>query len=139
MRLGRVYVSPGFFLLAALGALWPGERLWPAVFLACLCHEGAHLAALRLCGGRLHALRLSLRGADIQTETGRMGYGRELLCVLAGPGVNVLGAAMLARAGEEWYLLSGAFLAAGVFNLLPLPGLDGGRVVRLLIALMTEK
>lgn len=137
MRMGRVCVSPGFLLLCALTLAGLSLDAALGTAAAFLVHEGAHLAALYLGGGRLRALELTLAGAQIRTQ-GQLSCGRELLAVLAGPGSDLLLALVLARLGERWYLPAGICLAAGGFNLLPLPGLDGGRAVRLLILLLTE-
>lgn len=139
MRLGKIWISRGFLLLAVLSALWMEGALALGLLSACLLHEGAHLLVLRAFGGRLRALRLTLNGALLLTEQGTMGYGGELLAVMAGPGINLLLSLLLARAGERWHLCSGIHLTLGVFNLLPLPGLDGGRMLRLLFLLLTDR
>ena len=95
-------------------------------------HEGAHLLCIYAFGGRLKRLFLGLTGAEIRTEQGGMGYGGEILSLLAGPGSNLLCAMILARMGEKWYLVSGVHVALGLFNLLPFPGLDGGGILKLL-------
>lgn len=138
MRVGKLSVSPGFLLLLVLSALWMEGALWLGLLAACGLHEGGHLLALYLFGGRLRALRLSLGGAQIVTEQGGMGYGSELLAVLAGPGVNLLLCLLATGGGERWYLFSGINLVLGIFNLLPLPGLDGGRIIYLLFLLLRE-
>lgn len=138
MKAGRVYVSPGFVFMAVLGMLWmdTGMVVWFA--LAIILHEGAHIFLLSLFGGRLRALRLTLKGAQILTEQGGMGYGGELVAVMAGPGVNLLLAVLSARAGEAFYLFAGINLILGIFNLLPFPGLDGGRMLWLLFMLLSS-
>jgi stage IV sporulation protein FB len=58
-----------------------------------------------------------------------MGYAEEFLVAGAGPGVNLLLAAMLARMpGGE--VLAGISLALAVLNLLPVRNLDGARMLR---------
>lgn len=136
-RWGKLEVTPGFplLLLAALG-IGAGEVL-PLVLLAAVCHELGHLAALRLVGGRVERLRLTARGAELWADTRRLSYGRELLCTLAGPGVNLISAFLLARLSGD-YLLAGADLLQGAYNLLPLPELDGGRALYLVISLLAD-
>lgn len=139
MKIGNIYVGPDFLLLLFLGFLWLEWEVVVSVLSAWLLHEGAHLILMYLLGGRSRLLYLSLMGARIVTQQGEMGYGRELFCVLAGPGANLLASFLLAYLGEAWYICSGVNLMLGVFNLLPLPGLDGGRVIKLLILLLTKR
>lgn len=140
MREKRIKISPGFLLLTALFLFMDWNGTAPAVLAAWAFHEGGHLAALYAAGGRLRRLELGLGGAKIETEKGRrLSYGGELLAVLAGPGVNLALAALCARLGEPWYLLSGASLVLGMFNLLPLPGLDGWRAMSLLRLLLAAE
>lgn len=78
-------------------------------------------------------------GAELYASTQRLSYGRELLAVLAGPAVNLICAPLFAELARtyqwEWcYMFSGAHLLLGVFNLLPIRPLDGGRALYLAIA-----
>lgn len=125
--------------MVILGMLWMDVGMMGWFALAILLHEAAHILFLSLFGGRLRALRLTLKGAQIVTEQGSMGYGGELMAVMAGPGINLLLAVLSARAGERFYLFAGIDLMLGIFNLLPLPGLDGGRMLGLLLALLKSE
>ena len=136
-KLGKVEVSPGFPALI-LAAIWIGAgEVLPLVMLAAVCHELGHLAALRLAGVRVERLRLTAFGAELRADTRYMSYGREILCILAGPAVNLLLALLLARVSGD-YLLAGANLIQGIFNLLPMPSLDGGRILHLIVSWLTE-
>lgn len=138
MKRGRVEISPGFLLLWALFFFLDKEAIAPWALAACAIHELAHVAALYAAGGRVGAFRLTAAGAELTGERGKgLSYGGELLSVLAGPGANLFLAVVSARGGEEWYPFAGLNLCLGVFNLLPMPGLDGGRAVRLLLCMLT--
>lgn len=117
-------------LLMALVA-GTGEVL-PLVALSALCHELGHLTALKLVGAKVEQIRLTAFGAEIRTDTRYLSYGREIFCTLAGPAVNLFLAVVLARVTGD-YLMAGANLFLGVFNLLPLPSLDGGRALYLMV------
>lgn len=141
MRWRRIELGPGFLFFWALFFFWDreGDALW--AFLACAIHEAGHWAALRLGGGQVRLLRLTILGASIIPESrGGLSYGKELMATLAGPGLNLLLALLFSMAGGYWQTFSAFHLLFGLFNLLPLPGLDGGRAVALLHrALKNEK
>ncbi len=138
----RVRVSPTAVLLLAVFVAVASPLCLAAVLLAALCHELGHYGALRLCGGRLESLSVSAFGAQMRIrDRGCLSYGREALCVLAGPLVNATLSWLLSLAGaycEELYLFAGAQLILGAFNLLPLSALDGGRLLWIGIACLTD-
>ena len=128
-------MSPGFCLLAAWFAAANGWRLLATVLGASAVHELGHCLALRLLGARITGLRVGLLGAVLETDSGRLSYGGELLAVLAGPAANLLSAVLLAAlGGTRWAVPVGAHLVLCAFNLLPVWPLDGGRALYLLAA-----
>ena len=138
-RLGKLEVGWGFLVLAVMALIVGAGPVLPMTVLAALCHEGGHLAGLRLAGPAVNlvlallfarAVRLTAFGAEIRADTRYLPYGREILCTLAGPAVNLVLALLFARA-LGWYLPAGVNLFLGCFNLLPLPSLDGGRALYL--------
>lgn len=131
-------VSP-FCLPALLAALLCGAgTVLPLVLLSALCHELGHLFVLWCLHVPVERLTLSPLGAVITApEQEKLSYGRELLAVLAGPAVNLLLSLLLARLCKD-YLFAGANAILGVYNLLPIDGLDGGRALFLLLSWCTE-
>lgn len=131
---GRLRVTPGF--LVALGVLFywdEGLDLLGWGLLACGLHELGHAAAVALLGGRIAGVELSAVGAQMRLDPDRpLSYGREALASLAGPGASLLTAWLAARGGL--FLLAGLSLGQGLFNLLPLAPLDGGRGLYALLA-----
>lgn len=118
---------------AALLLLLPLNWLLAAATAACI-HEAAHLAAVRLLGGRIRQIRLEPFGAVIEAEG--IGGPQEALCALAGP----LGSLLLVLVIHRVPLLGLCGLIQGVFNLLPVYPMDGGRtVLRLLEAVIPEQ
>ncbi|MBQ5390179.1 MAG: hypothetical protein IIU58_04650, partial [Clostridia bacterium] len=105
-----------------------------AVFL----HECAHLAALRLCGGRIRSLRPAPFGLCIVYDENSVSLGGELLVSVAGCAVNI-GSAVLSLL-LYWLLhidilnFGIVSLLAAALNLLPVQPLDGGRLVYLVLS-----
>lgn len=109
-----------------------GEVL-PLVALAALLHEVGHLLLLALFEVRVEGICFTVFGVEIQADTRYLPYWKDILCTLAGPLINILAAFILARTAGD-YLLAGANLLQGCFNLFPLTGLDGARALHLFLS-----
>lgn len=133
LRLGKVTVTPGFWLTLGGTLLVGAGEVLPLIVLAALLHEMGHLAALHLVGVDVEGIYFTSFGAEIRADTKYLPYGRDIFCTLAGPAVNLVAAVILARSAGD-YLLAGANLLQGMFNLLPLTGLDGARALHLLLS-----
>lgn len=131
---GRVRVSPGFLvLMGLLFYLDEGLGLLGWSLLACGLHELGHIAAIRLMGGRVERLELTAVGAELTLNGERpLSYGQELAAALSGPAASLLTAWLAARWGL--FLLAGLSVGQGLFNLLPVLPLDGGRGLYALLA-----
>lgn len=128
----RLKITPGFWLVLA-GVLVISPTILLPTALAAGCHELGHCVALKLTGGGLGRLKLSALGAELAPRR-TLSYGSELPVALAGPCVSLITAALAARWG--FFLFAGLSLALGIFNLLPVFPLDGGRVLRCVCALI---
>ncbi|MCL1807638.1 MAG: M50 family metallopeptidase [Oscillospiraceae bacterium] len=135
MSIGKVKIHAGFILLVTiLVYIDQGYLLW-VVFAAALLHELGHYIPLRLLGGRV--ARLELTGGGVGMETSQpMSYGKELLTVIAGPAASLV-FALLFTVFDDMIdgqaALTGMCFSHGVFNLLPMRGLDGGRILEILL------
>ena len=132
---GGVRITGGFWLLIAWFALVNGWKMLVTVLCAAAVHECGHLAVLRWNRAKIMGLRISVFGAELETDSGSLSYGGELAAVLAGPAANLLCASvLLLLGGRRFWILAGANLALCAFNLLPIRRLDGGRAFYLLVA-----
>ena len=137
----RLRISPGVPLLLAAFVWLASPLLLGAILSAAVCHELGHWLVLRRVGGRIQRLHITVFGAEMQVDDRRISYGGELLTAAAGPVINLLLAAAMGLLGRWWeplYLFAGAQLVLGAFNLLPALPLDGGRILWLALAWLTE-
>lgn len=137
----KMRISNGFLLLAA--ALFYFDRntdLFVPGLIACTLHELGHITAIRLLGGRVKAIRLTAMGAEMELDgSAPLSYGKEALAAAAGPAASFLVA--YAAAGMHQFLFAGLSMTAGLFNVLPIWPLDGGRVLLCMLygAMESEK
>ena len=132
MRIGKIQLKNSFFLLLALFILFGQSSLLPLIFLAALAHEFGHLLAIWGFGGTVRSVSISFLGAKIEYSRGRQSYIAEAVVALAGPICNLLVAYLFAQFGTlggDALFFSGANLLLGLFNLLPISSLDGGRAL----------
>ena len=134
-----VHASWSFFLLVLLAAVISPVEIVVSVLLAAVLHECGHLLALRAFHVPIEGLRLSALGAVLYARGAwRLSYGRELIVTLAGCGMNlvcgfVTAAFALRISWVEGFVFAGAHILLAVFNLLPIPPLDGSSVLALFI------
>lgn len=137
-----IRVSPAAILVLALFILLSSPEMLAALLLAALLHEWGHYLVLRLLGGRVDTIAVTVLGAEMRiAPDSRLSYGEEILATLAGPTANLLFGLLFALYGGPmpiFYLLSGAQLILGLFNLLPIAPLDGGSALWLTVAWCTE-
>lgn len=111
--------------MVAVVWLVESDLLAPTLFAAAV-HELGHVIALFAVGGRVESFTLTALGGELCLSAG-LTYARELPAALAGPLCSL--ALAWAAAWRGHFLTAGISLALGLFNLLPVGGLDGGRTV----------
>ena len=126
-------VSSGFCFLLALLIYLDTSGIVLLSLLACTLHEFGHWAALHHMGNGVRCFSLTLFGAKIEPRES-MGFLQEFAAAAAGPAVNLVLAVIFSRlpGGSAF---TGVNLALGVFNLLPVGELDGGRMLRCMLFL----
>lgn len=120
----KLTVSPSACIIAALTVLILPLRWVICAFLAAAFHELCHLWAVKLCGGKIESFSVGNRGAVLYADN--MTARKALLCTLAGP-IGSLCLVLFAR----WIpRIAICALIQGLYNLLPIYPLDGGRAIR---------
>lgn len=116
-------VSGGAFVfLAALVLVLPLQWVG-AVILAAMVHETCHGAVVCLVGGRIQCICVGGRGIVMKTQP--LSGIREVVCALAGP-IGSFSLLLLVKWLPRTAICG---LVHGLYNMLPLLPMDGGRVL----------
>lgn len=112
--------------------------------LAAALHELGHIAVYCAMRHRLPKICVTMTGFCMRTLGEAMSPRQMFWLAAAGPGTNALLAAVWAVKNSQCATVRGsAFLAAniltGLFNLLPLPPLDGAQMLAAALALRRQK
>ena len=102
--------------------------------LAAFLHEWGHIGAYLALFGQFPVIEVTLTGFCMRTRGREMTLWQTALLAAAGPAVNlVLAGLWMLRLEQRATIRASAFLAAnlltGAFNLLPIPPLDGSKVL----------
>lgn len=137
-RLGstRLTLEFGFVAVLTLSALLD-PQLWGVLgWLAALLHELGHLFCCLMLKHPPKALKLTCFGPALVYGSHLPSFRQELLILLSGSGANLFWAA-LCFLGRRWIpgleIFGGFHLLLGMLNLFPARGLDGGKVLALLL------
>ena len=125
----RLELSYPFIALCAFVAVGSAYTGYLFCALAVIIHELGHLAAMRACGVRADGMRITAFNIIIN-ERDRHGVSsvRDFIITLAGPLANLTAYGVLLPFSSVFALVN---LFIGLFNLLPVSGLDGGQLVYL--------
>lgn len=117
------HVESAWFIVVTLTLLLLPVQWLVATAMAAAVHELAHILAVILCGGRIGNIRIRAQGGLIQAELD--GPFRRIIASLAGPAASLC----LACLAKKFPRISFAALLQGIYNLLPVYPLDGGRAI----------
>ena len=131
MRRTYIDIRPEAYLLLCVSLLLLPFKLVFAWMVSAAVHESFHYAALRLCRCAVPCVRVGAFGAKM--ETGYLTPGKELICAAAGP----LSGIILLLFVKYIPLISVFGLLHSIFNLIPMYPLDGGRVTRCLVKILS--
>ncbi|WP_029354816.1 site-2 protease family protein [Bosea sp. 117] len=147
-----IWIWAAYYQQGGAGAAWEGVAFVALLFLCVLLHEFGHIFAARRYGVKTPEVTLWPFGGIASLERIPEKPSEELVVAIAGPAVNVVIALVLiailgGTTGVEHLQdienpqvgllakLAGANIFLVVFNLIPAFPMDGGRVLRALLAM----
>ncbi len=101
---------------------FPEGAFLPFLIATCV-HELGHIIPIVLVGGSIRSMRLSLRGAVLETEG--LSDRQEAVCAIAGPLAGLV--LVLFYKAHPWLAFWG--ITQSLVNLFPVYPLDGGRAL----------
>ena len=129
----RISIKPAFCIGLCVAILIVPAQWLISWICAALIHELGHYCMLHILKIQINSITVGPGGAVIRT--GQMTRKQELLSALAGP---ILG--FVAIGLSQWLpYIAICALIQNVYNLLPLPGHDGSRVIRCFLGLIFQE
>lgn len=141
LKLCGILVTIDFFFVAAVTLFLLTDKTGYSImgFTACLMHEAGHIVAFLAVGAKPQTLAFEVTGIRLQEPAYSLSRWRMTIVLLAGSGVNFLVFLILSRNMQgdisQLGVLAATHLLVGAFNLLPLKGFDGGKLMRLFLSL----
>lgn len=125
-------------LCLLLAVFFDGTGIIRACIIAILLHECGHALLLVLLLHQKPVFQVSFGGIALRWNTASAGTIKQTVILLAGPLANgaatAISYAFCNHQLQLWlYLFGGVNLLLGIFNLLPLGFLDGGRLLELFL------
>ncbi|HIZ56512.1 MAG TPA: site-2 protease family protein [Firmicutes bacterium] len=134
-KIGGVKVQFTFFFFAILTLFLLSDRTGLTFWgiLAALMHEGGHILAFILTGNIPKKISFDLCGIRIVEAGPYASYRQEAVILAAGSLVNLCCFLLLYwQLGWKFSQIAVLHLVLGIFNLLPIWSLDGGKLVHLI-------
>ncbi len=125
----KLHIGYDFLLLIAVLYILDRENLLWLSLLAAILHELGHIATMIFLKVRIAEIRLSAFGACITAENpSTISYLKEFFIALSGPLVGFVVSVISAKCHA--FVFSGVNFSLSIVNMIPVPPLDGGRMVR---------
>ena len=124
-----IKISSGFLFLCCAVLLFCGIDTALCSFVAVILHELSHVVCAFLFGGRLSEISFSFLGISMKTSfCGVTSYYCDGACAVAGPAANIIFGIIVALVSKSniGFILAGTNLLFGIYNMIPVLGLDGG-------------
>ena len=138
MKIGKIFIGLDFILILSLLYIIDTEKVLHLALAAAIIHELGHIAAIKLCGGKIDTVCLRAFGAQINMKLYPMlSYKREIIIALAGPFAGAIFGVLSSFWGN--YTIAGFSLVLTVFNLIPALPLDGGRAIKFAALLLSDE
>ena len=128
MKRNKLRIRPSFLFVISFAAYFGNPVMLGWLLLAAALHEWGHLLAASCIGMPVRRLTLDFTGGNMECYRKTTSYAQDLLLCLSGPAVNFLFVTLSMLLHWNPVFLS-AHLLLGVFNLMPVLPLDGGRAV----------
>ena len=96
----KIEITPLFFIAAGVVLMLDSAGMFPYMLFAAVLHELGHISAIKLCGGKIGKLKITVGGAEIVSNLFPLGYKKELLVCLAGPAASISCAVVFALAAR---------------------------------------
>jgi len=142
IKFGKFRISLPFVLLICLMVVLDENYIFVTTFFAILIHELAHIAAVRICGGKIDGVDVRVFGIRINVpELKLLSYKKEIIIAAAGPVAGIIAAISGAAAASAFGLKNteyfvGVNIVITAINLIPVFPLDGGRITLSLLLLL---
>lgn len=134
----RIRINLQIFIFAIIFYLTKQIRIYTILMIFALIHELGHLLAGILLGLKAKGINIMPFGVSINFEDYSNKYiAKKIIIAIAGPLINVIIVILgIYNNWEEEIIYANILI--GLFNLIPLYPLDGGRILKYIIQLATN-
>ena len=127
-----IKVDLKIFLLVIFLILSGQSKIYLIIFAFTAIHEVGHLICGLILGLKPKTIKIMPMGLSILFKNEQLKWWKELLVCIAGPIVNFF-IALITYNIKAQYLIIYTNILIGVFNLLPVIPLDGGRAIKAIL------